>query len=55
MTGGAAPMQSEQQYDPIAEYQDYLRQSGYSDDVINGVPQGLNSGNKDIARLDSTI
>lgn len=49
MTGGAAPMQSEQQYDPIAEYQDYLRQSGYSDDVINGVPQGLNSGNKDIA------
>lgn len=49
MTGGAAPMQSEQQYDPIAEYQNYLRQSGYSDDVINGVPQGLNSGNKDIA------
>lgn len=49
ITGGAAPVQSQQQYNPIAEYQEYLRQSGYSDDVVNGVPQGLNSGNKDIA------
>ena len=46
MTGGAAQIQ---QPDPIGEYQEYLRGQGYSDDVINGVPQGLNSGNKDIA------
>ena len=47
MTGGAAPAQ--QQLTPIQEYQEYLRGQGYSDDVINGVPQGLNSGNKEIA------
>lgn len=46
MTGGAAQVQ---QPSPIEEYQEYLKGQGYSDDVINGVPQGLNSGNKDIA------
>lgn len=45
-TGAAAPATT---YDPIADYQDYLRQNGYSDDVVNGVSQGLNSGNKEIA------
>lgn len=48
VTGGAAPTQT-QQYNPIAEYQDYLRQNGYADEVVNGVQQGLNSGNRDIA------
>lgn len=46
-TGGAAPVQ--QQLSPIQEYQNYLRSQGYDENVINGVPQGLNSGNKDIA------
>ena len=45
MTGAAAPIES----NPIAEYQNYLRQNGYSNDVVNGVAQGLNSGDKDIA------
>lgn len=45
MTGGAAPIES----NPIAEYQEYLRQNGYSNDVVNGVAQGLNSGDKNIA------
>ena len=26
----------------IGDYQDYLRNNGYSDEVVNGVPQGLN-------------
>ena len=47
ITGGAAPVQ--QQLTPIQEYQEYLRGQGYSDDIVNGVPQGLNGGNKDIA------
>lgn len=34
---------------PIAQYQDYLKQNGYADNVVNGVSQGLNSGDKDIA------
>lgn len=46
VTGGAA---TPQQLSPIEEYQDYLRGQGYSDDIVNGVPQGLNGGNKDIA------
>ena len=46
MTGGAAPIKERS---PIEEYQDYLRGAGYSDDIINGVPQGLNGGNKEIA------
>lgn len=33
----------------LTNYQDYLRQNGYSDNVINGIPQGLNSGDKNIA------
>lgn len=33
----------------IADYQNYLKQNNYSDDVINGVPQGLNHGNKEVA------
>ena len=45
-TGQAAPVET---YDPIADYQDYLRQNGFGDDVVNGVSQGLNSGNKEIA------
>ena len=48
--GGAAPVTAPdvQQLTPIQEYQNALRQQGYSDDVINGVPQGLNSGYKEI-------
>ena len=34
--------------DPISLYQDSLRQQGFSDDVVNGVRQGLNSGHKEI-------
>lgn len=37
------------QNEDVRNYQDYLRQNGYSNDVINGIPQGLNSGNKEIA------
>lgn len=48
MTGGAAAVQPAES-NPITEYQDYLRQNGYSDEIVNGVPQGLNGGNKDIA------
>lgn len=43
ITGGAAG------YNPVNEYQEYLRQNGYADDVINGVSQGLNGGSKEIA------
>ena len=43
MTGGASNVSN-----PMAEYQDYLRNNGYSDDVVNGVPQGLNSGYPEI-------
>lgn len=46
MTGGAAPVKERS---PIEEYQDYLRGAGYSDDIVRGVPQGLNGGNKEIA------
>lgn len=49
-TGGAAPIQQPvDNNNQISEYQNYLRQNGYSDEIVNGVPQGLNSGNKDIA------
>lgn len=37
------------QNEDVRNYQDYLRQNGYSNDVINGIPQGLNSGHKEIA------
>lgn len=47
MTGGAAPVQKE--LSPVEEYQEYLRQNGYSDEAINGVPQGLNYGDKSVA------
>ena len=33
----------------LTQYQDYLRQNGYDENTINGVAQGLNGGNKDIA------
>jgi hypothetical protein len=48
ITCGAAP--AEPQLTPIQEYQNALREQGYSDDVINGIPQGLNSGDKNIAQ-----
>ncbi len=44
-TGGAAPIT---EANPVTDYQNYLRDNGYADDVINGVPQGLNSGYSDI-------
>ena len=34
--------------DIIGEYQQQLRDNGYSDDVVNGVSQGLNGGYKEI-------
>lgn len=46
VTGSAAPIET---YDPLNYYQNYLRENGYSDDVVNGVPQGLNYGNKEVA------
>lgn len=45
VTGGAAPIQN----NPIQDFQNYLKDSGYSDNVINGVPQGLNYGNQEVA------
>ena len=53
MTGGASNVfngnvQPNPIEDPISLYQDSLRQQGFSDDVVNGVRQGLNSGNKEI-------
>lgn len=36
-------------YNPIDDYKNTLKEQGYSDEVINGVSQGLNYGNKDIA------
>ena len=53
MTGGASNVfngnaQPNPIQDPISLYQDSLRQQGFSDDVVNGVRQGLNSGNKEI-------
>jgi hypothetical protein len=53
MTGGASNVfngnvQPNPIEDPISLYQDSLRQQGFNDDVVNGVRQGLNSGNKEI-------
>lgn len=53
MTGGASNVfngnaQPNPLEDPISLYQDSLRQQGFNDDVVNGVRQGLNSGNKEI-------
>ena len=53
MTGGASNVfngnvQPNPIQDPISLYQDSLRQQGFSDDVVNGVRQGLNSGHKEI-------
>ena len=53
MTGGASNIfngnaQPNPIQDPISLYQDSLRQQGFSDDVVNGVRQGLNSGHKEI-------
>lgn len=42
-------MQSAQNLEDIQAYQQYLRDNGYSNEVVNGVSQGLNSGNKEIA------
>ena len=52
-TGGASNIfngnaQPNQLQDPISLYQESLRQQGFNDDVVNGVRQGLNSGNKEI-------
>lgn len=46
ISGGAAPIET--QLSPVQEYQNYLKYLGYPDEIINGVPQGLNGGNKDI-------
>lgn len=53
MTGGASNVfngnvQPNPIQDPISLYQDSLRQQGFNDDMVNGVRQGLNSGNKEI-------
>ena len=45
VTGGAAPVQ---QLSPIEDYQNTLRAQGYDESVINGIPQGLNGGHKEI-------
>lgn len=51
-TGAAAPVQQPINYSnnaDIAAYQKALESQGLAPEVINGVPQGLNSSNKDIA------
>lgn len=35
--------------DDVLNYQNYLRQNGYDENTVNGVTQGLNGGNKEIA------
>ena len=45
LTGAASPVQ---QLTPLQEYQEYLRGQGYDDNIVNGVAQGLNGGNKEI-------
>lgn len=44
-----APVQNTQNTSNIAAYQNWLRDNGYSEDVVNGVSQGLNNGHKEIA------
>lgn len=51
ITGGASPIfvgNAQPNQSAIEEYQNYLRNNGYSDNVANGVSQGLNSGYKEI-------
>lgn len=48
MTDSGYPL-VENNTDLIGDYQNLLRQQGYADEVINGVPQGLNYGHKNIA------
>ena len=47
--GGSTNFANNLNNEPLQLYQDALRQQGVSDEVINGVGQGLNYGNKDIA------
>lgn len=46
VTGGASNV--ENPYQTLNDYQQYLTDHGYDQNVVNGVAQGLNSGNKDI-------
>lgn len=49
ITGGASSLNG--QYDPyktLKEYQEYLTNNGYDKNIVNGVAQGLNSGDKEI-------
>lgn len=46
MTGGASNVNN----NPLNEYEEYLRNNGYSEDVVNGVSQGLNSGYPEVAQ-----
>ncbi len=48
ITGGASSLSGQDPYQTLKEYQDYLTNNGYDKNVINGVAQGLNSGNKEI-------
>lgn len=34
---------------PIEDYQEYLKNNGYAENIINGVPQGLNNGIAEIS------
>lgn len=49
VTGGASPLDNQSDpYQTLKEYQDYLTNNGFDKSVVNGVAQGLNSGNKEI-------
>lgn len=34
---------------PVTDYQNYLKDNGYPENVVNGVPQGLNSGYSEVS------
>lgn len=46
ITGGASNI--ENPYQTLNDYQQYLTNNGYDQNVVNGVAQGLNSGDKNI-------
>lgn len=51
ITGGASNfIEENDDYNPIEAYKDTLRQQGLSDEIVNGVEQGLNYGNQNIAQ-----
>lgn len=49
ITGGASSLNGQDDpYKTLKEYQEYLTNNGYDKNIVNGVAQGLNSGDKEI-------